>query len=265
MILGVAEKPSVAKELAKILTGGENYQSRQGHSNYNKIFDVPSCMFKDSQCTMNMTSVTGHMMGIEFPDQVSNWSTTNPLDLFDVPLVKRVKKESENIEKTLKEEAKRANILLLFLDGDLEGENIAYEVISVCLKANRSLDVYRARFSALIPRDIMRTMRNPERPNQNMSDAVDARQEIDLRIGAAFTRFQTLRLKAKFGIDHVISYGPCQFPTLGFVVDRYQKIKNFASEEFWSLSCDYEYADSDEHSGVATCHFTWERSRIFDR
>ena len=45
------------------------------------------------------------------------------------------------------------------------------------------------------------------------------RMEIDLRIGAAFTRFQTLRLQARFpqlGMS-VISYGSCQFPTLGFV------------------------------------------------
>ena len=42
-------------------------------------------------------------------------------------------------------------------------------------------------------------------------------------IGCAFTRFQTLRLRSVFPqvlSDQLISYGPCQFPTLGFVVDR---------------------------------------------
>jgi DNA topoisomerase-3 len=71
---------------------------------------------------------------------------------------------------------------------------------------------------------------------------VDARQEIDLRIGAAFTRFQTLRLKEKFsGLpENPISYGPCQFPTLGFVVQRYLRIKNFIPEDFWSIQCMHE-------------------------
>lgn len=41
------------------------------------------------------------------------------------------------------------------------------------------------------------------------ADAVDARTELDLRIGAAFTRFQTLRLQPRFQElrDMVVSYG----------------------------------------------------------
>lgn len=59
---------------------------------------------------------------------------------------------------------------------------------------------------------------NLTEPDQRVSDAVDVRQELDLRIGAAFTRFQTLRLQKIFPevlAEQLISYGSCQFPTLG--------------------------------------------------
>uniref|UniRef100_A0A915ECW2 SAM domain-containing protein n=1 Tax=Ditylenchus dipsaci TaxID=166011 RepID=A0A915ECW2_9BILA len=70
-----------------------------------------------------------------------------------------------------------------------------------------------------------------------MVNAVDCRTELDLRIGAAFTRLQTLHLQKHFAniLDGVISYGSCQFPTLGFVVERYKAIKSFVSEQFWKL------------------------------
>jgi DNA topoisomerase-3 len=158
-------------------------------------------------------------------------------------------------------------VLLLWLDCDLEGENIAYEVIDIASTYNKHLDIYRAKFSALIPRDIFRTLQQPERPNKHMSDAVDARQEIDLRLGAAFTRFQTMRLQGKFDAlkDNVISYGPCQFPTLGFVVERHLKIQNFVPEDFWTISCDLETPDMDERGGVLRTSFHWDRSRLYDR
>lgn len=57
-------------------------------------------------------------------------------------------------------------------------------------------------------------------------------------LGAAFTRFQTLRLQKIFPnvlADQLISYGSCQFPTMGFVVERYKQVQAFIPEPFWKL------------------------------
>ncbi|KAH0902001.1 hypothetical protein HID58_041504 [Brassica napus] len=94
-----------------------------------------------------------------------------------------------------------------------------------------------------------------EEPSQLFVRVVDARQEIDLRIGASFTRFQTMLLKDRFSIDstgdkersRVISYGPCQFPTLGLIVERYWEIQAHEPEEFWTINCSHESED-----GLAT-------------
>jgi len=78
---------------------------------------------------------------------------------------------------------------------------IAPQVIEVCRRANPNLVVKRARFSALILRDLQRAVNNLVEPNEMDARAVDARQEIDLRIGASFTRFQTLLLQVSLVID----------------------------------------------------------------
>lgn len=46
-----------------------------------------------------------------------------------------------------------------------------------------SLQVFRARFSEITPGAIRTACENLTQPNQNISDAVDVRQELDLRIG----------------------------------------------------------------------------------
>ena len=52
-------------------------------------------------------------------------------------------------------------------------------------------------------------MKNLAKPNKDESDAVDARQELDLKMGVAFTRFQTKYFQDKFsGFDsRCVSYG----------------------------------------------------------
>ncbi|XP_011031137.1 PREDICTED: DNA topoisomerase 3-alpha isoform X1 [Populus euphratica] len=261
-VLNVAEKPSVAKSVATILSRNQ-LRVRDGRSRYNKIFEF-NYSINGQQCHMLVTSVTGHLMEVEFEDRFRKWHSCDPADLYTAPIRKYVPEDKLDIKRTLEEEARRCHWLVLWLDCDREGENIAFEVMAVCKGVNRNLTIRRARFSALIERDIHEAAQNLIAPNQWFSDAVDARQEIDLRIGASFTRFQTMLLRDRFVIDSaqddrnlVLSYGPCQFPTLGFVVERYWEIQSHEPEEFWTINCTHR---SDE--GLAS--FSWMRGHLFD-
>jgi DNA topoisomerase-3 len=52
--------------------------------------------------------------------------------------------------------------------------------------------------------------------------------------------------------------GSCQFPTLGFVVDRYFRVQNFVPEPFWSIKVTHRRDD-------INVVFNWRRNRMFDR
>lgn len=95
--------------------------------------------------------------------------------------------------------------------------------------------MYRAKFSEITAAAIRRALANLIEPDEKQSAAVDVRSELDLRIGAAFTRFQTLRFQRVLAINGLISYGSCQIPTLGFVTERYKEHENFIAQSFWKL------------------------------
>jgi DNA topoisomerase-3 len=86
--------------------------------------------------------------------------------------------------------------------------------------------------------DITTAMARLGAPDRRMADAVRARMELDLRLGSAFTRLQTLSLASRFNelAGRMVSYGPCQFPTLGFVVERYLAITAFVPRRFWVIN-----------------------------
>ena len=99
-------------------------------------------------------------------------------------------------------------------------------------------------------------------PDENQSKSVDARQELDLRIGCAFTRFQTRYFQGKYGdLDSsLISYGPCQTPTLGFCVERHDQILTHKPETYWVLQVQVIAGTYNQKLALE-----WERARCFDR
>ena len=62
-------------------------------------------------------------------------------------LLPPLQNDGEKIKRNLQQQARAAQWLVLWLDCDREGENIAFEVIAVCREANPRLVIKRARFS----------------------------------------------------------------------------------------------------------------------
>ncbi|XP_011696308.1 PREDICTED: DNA topoisomerase 3-alpha-like isoform X2 [Wasmannia auropunctata] len=211
---------------------------------------------------MVMTSVSGHLLGYEFTGAYRKWHGCNPLSLFDAPVSKQCLDENHvKIKRTLEREIRSCSALIIWTDCDREGENIGFEIVQVCQMVKPNLRVYRAKFSEITRPSIERALQTLEEPDKAMSDAVDVRSELDLRIGAAFTRFQTLRLQKTFPNtlgDLLISYGSCQFPTLGFVVERFLAIDRFKSEPYWKLRV------IDDREGISV-EFRWARVRLFEK
>ncbi|KAI9166677.1 DNA topoisomerase [Paramyrothecium foliicola] len=259
-VLCVAEKPSISKAVAGHLSGG----SYQTHSTRNQYIKNYSFNFNFGQpwgqCDVTMTCVTGHLTNVEFTDEYKNWSYPPPDTLFHAPVVTKVHDDKKTIAKNLADQAKYAQLLVIWTDCDREGEHIGQEIVDAARSGNPNVQVKRAKFSNVERAHVLSAAQRLIDLDTKQVNAVSARIELDLRIGYAFTRFMTNNLRPLGGPMEkmTLSYGSCQFPTLGFVVDRYFRVKNFVPEPFWSIKVTHTRERK-------TANFGWSRNRLFDR
>ncbi|KAG0188409.1 hypothetical protein DFQ28_004897 [Apophysomyces sp. BC1034] len=255
-VLMVAEKPSLAESLSRLLAPGGKYETTKATTPVHEWIGT----FQDQPAKFHFTSVTGHVYQIDFVQEFNSWDV-DPQKLFDARTKKTEANPKMRLTQHLQREAKGVDYLVLWLDCDREGENICFEVIENCLPYMKQLhkadQVLRARFSAITAQEIQKSIKNLVKPNENEAKAVDARQEFDLKVGVAFTRFQTKFFQGKYGnLDStVISSGPCQTPTLSFCVERHDRIQSFQPESYWSISATIKRND------IPT-KLVWERERM---
>ncbi|CAN8097253.1 unnamed protein product [Discula destructiva] len=259
-ILCVAEKPSISKAVAGHLSGGQittHNTTNKYIKNYCFEFDFGRPW---GRCEVTMTAVLGHLTKTEFGPEYKNWHHPPPESLFNAPILTSVDDDKKPVAKNIEQQARYCQALFIWTDCDREGEHIGSEIRASALKGNPGIRVKRAQFSNIERAHILNAAKNLRDLDDRQVDAVGARIDLDLRTGYAFSRFLTNNLRPLGGpiAQATMSYGSCQFPTLGFVVDRYFKVQNFVPEAFWSIKITHKKQGK-------TASFNWARNRLFDR
>ncbi|MCD5972561.1 DNA topoisomerase III [Pseudomonas quasicaspiana] len=218
MRLYLCEKPSQAKDIAKIL--GAN-QRADGCIKGNGV---------------TITWGIGHLLETAPPDaygdHLKNWSL-DTLPILPSTWKVIVKPKTASQFKVVKQLLKEATELVIATDADREGEMIARELIDFCGYRG---PIERLWLSALNEASIRQALNSVKQGAETYPLYLSAlgRSRADWLIGMNFSRLFTL-LGRQAGYTGVLSVGRVQTPTLRLVVDRDREISNFVPKPFWSL------------------------------
>ncbi len=159
----------------------------------------------------------------------------------------------KQIIRALKNLAKKADSIVIGTDFDREGELIGSDALAQMRMVAPDTPVSRARYSAFTKEEITHAFDNLVELDQNLADAGESRQYIDLVWGAVLTRYLTL---ARFGgFGNVRSAGRVQTPTLALVVEREHERNAFIPEDYWVLQGECSKGDESFKIAHETARF----------
>ena len=183
---------------------------------------------------------------------IKGWKVESLPYLAWAPIIKNP--AEKEIIRVLKNLAKKADSVVIATDFDREGELIGSDALSCVREVAPDVPVSRARYSALIKGEVTEAFNNLVELDQNLADAGESRQYIDLIWGAVLTRYLTL---AKFGgFGNVRSAGRVQTPTLALVVERERERMAFVPEDYWQIRGMAAAKGADFKISHATARFT---------
>ena len=226
MILCIAEKPSVGRDIARVL--GANIQ-RDGF------------MEGNGYC---VSWTFGHLCALLDPNEYSEqWKGWNLSSLPMIPARFGIKvTDDKGVIKqfnTIKDLISKAEMVINCGDAGQEGELIQRWVYQ---KAGCKVPVKRLWISSLTEDAIREGFANLKDQShyQHLYEAGMMRAIGDWLLGMNATRAYTLRFAKGVGKDRqVLSIGRVQTPTLALIVKRQQEIENFVPRTYWELKTLY--------------------------
>ena len=152
-----------------------------------------------------------------------------------------IPRKASKAVKKLKEEAKKAEKIILATDEDREGEAIAWHLISALGLEDRPGDnIKRIVFHEITKRAIEEALAHPRDLDMERVNAQQARRILDRLVGYKLSPFLWKK------IYRGLSAGRVQSVAVRLIVEREREIEKFKPEEYWTITA---LLDSEKHSG----------------
>src|SRR4051812_22506693 len=224
--LVIAEKPSVGRDVARVLPGP--FAKHEG--------------YLESE-THVVTWAVGHLVQLAEPDEYD--AKYKKWRMADLPIVpdrfklvvrdERSRKQMSVISRMLKRDD--VDEVVNACDAGREGELIFAWTFE---KAGAKKPVQRLWLSSMTGAAIKQAFAGlrPASEFELLEQAARSRSEADWIVGMNATRAATIRLRSSF--DGAVSLGRVQTPTLAIIARREEEIRAFVPEPYWLVDATFE-------------------------
>jgi len=235
--LVVAEKPSVARDLASTLPGSFKQAKDKTHLEGEGYV---------------VTWAVGHLVGLAPPDEydpkLKKWRFADlpilPDEFKLIPNDERSAKQLRAIHRLMADD--EVETIVNACDAGREGELIFAYVYDLAPVHKR---VQRLWLSSMTKRAIGEAFEHlrPGEEMKSLEEAARSRSEADWLVGMNATRAASVRLRAAF--DGAVSLGRVQTPTLALVARREEEIRDFVPEPYWLVEARFEASGERRYTG----------------
>src|SRR5829696_5685489 len=235
--LVVAEKPSVARDLASTLPGSFKQSKDKTH------------LEGDDHI---VTWAVGHLVGLAPPDEydgkLKKWRFADLPILPDhfklIPNDERAGKQLKAIHRLMADD--EVDLIVNACDAGREGELIFAYVYDLAPVRKPVKRLWLSSMTKTAIREAFEHLR-PAEELASLEEAARSRSEADWLVGMNATRAASIRLRAAF--DGAVSLGRVQTPTLALVARREEEIRSFVPEPYWLVEAQFEASAERRYAG----------------